>query len=195
MDRYQDDQPVIVTRSSEESFQTWIDRPYIGEELRRQLAGANVLIVPSEGFLERTDLRHFPTGTEELFHFLRENAPENLSVDICIEDADYRELALHADWLMIATTVVTSVAAKVTAELIWKYIQQRVGSRSKDTSVKSQLIVVDAERGLSLQLSYEGPANEYRAVIVGAIQQYVGDSRGLSLLKQDVQNENCAEPE
>lgn len=162
-------EPTLVVETSQESIYSWINRPYISDALRAQLSKANVLLVPTEGFCERADLV-FPVGTEELFQFLRESQRENLLVDICIEDKDYKELALHADLLIIASFVVTSIAAPVVADLITEYIKRRLGLHETDSIVRSELTVYDEKTGRSVRLSYEGPASEYHARVVTAIR-------------------------
>src|SRR6266571_2792917 len=98
--------PELTRESSQESIQTWAERVYIGSKLRRQLTKANALIVPNEGLGDQGDLLYFPEGTEEVLQFLKSSASDGLTVDIAIEEKDYKELSLRADWLMIAGFVV-----------------------------------------------------------------------------------------
>ena len=162
------ERPTLVQEISRESIESWCNRPYIGDALRDQLLRANVLLVPIEGFRERTDPM-FPQGTEELLQFLRESPDEDIKVDICIEDQDYRELALHFDLLVLAGAVVTLVVAPVVADLISEYIKRHLGSREPEAIVKSELIVYDEISGRSVRLSYEGPASAYRDTMANAI--------------------------
>lgn len=173
------DQPMLVVQDSQESIQTWTSRSYISDELREQLSKANVLVVPNEGYGDRADLVYFPGGTEELFHFLRESVQENLFVGICIEDEDYKELVLHVDLVIIAGFVVTSLVAPLAVDLIAEYIKRRVGKREAETEVRSKLTVCDEITGRSVHFSYEGPASEYRDVMVNAIQE-PSEQKGLA---------------
>ena len=162
------ERPALVQESSLESIESWCNRPYIGDALRGQILKANVLLVPIEGFRERTDPM-FPQGTEDLLQFLRESPNEDIKADICIEDEDYRELALHFDLLVLAGAVVTLVVAPIVADLISEYIKRRLGSREPETIVRSELIVYDETTGRSVRLSYEGPASAYRDTMGNAI--------------------------
>jgi hypothetical protein len=163
--------PTLVLETSQESIQSWANRPYISDALREQLLKANVLLVPTEGFRERADLV-FPQGTEELFQFLRESPRENITVDICIEDKDYKELMLHADLLIIiASFMATSIVAPVVVDLIAEYIKRRLGSRETETIVRSELSVYDEKTGRSVRLSFEGPASAYHDTMTTAIQK------------------------
>jgi hypothetical protein len=164
-------QSVLAIESTEESIATWASRPYITKELHQQLLKANFLIVPNEGYGDRADLVYFPVGTEQLFGFLRGSTLEGLSVDICIEDEDYKEVALHADLMIVAGFVVTSLVAPLAVELIAEYIKDRAKRRQREIEVRSKLVVNDSTTGRSVKLSYEGPATEYRDVMVKALQE------------------------
>lgn len=164
-------QPTLIMEDSRESLRTWINRPYISDELRQQLSKANVLVVPSEGYVDRADLIYFPVGTEELFHALLESDQENLSVDICIEDEDYKELAVHADWITIGAIVAELLVVPLIVELIAEYIKRRVRKPETETQVRSKLTVCDEKTGRSVHFSYEGPVSQYRDVMLHAIQE------------------------
>lgn len=166
------DKALLIEEASTESFQTWIKRPYLGDSLREQLSKANVLVVPNEGYGERTDLVYFPSGTAELFQFIRESGKENISTEVCIEDKDYKEVALHADLVIIATFVVTSLVAPLAVDLIAEYIKQRLfGKREDETEVRAKLTVYDEKNGRSIDFSYKGPAPGYHEVMTKAISQ------------------------
>ena len=161
----------LAVENTEESIQTWASRPYITNAVREHLLQANVLIVPNEGYGDRADLVYFPVGTERLLGSLREAAQEGLSVDICIEEEDYKELSLRADLMIIASFVVESFIVPVAVSLVAEYIKRRVEGREKEVEVRSKLVVNDSATGRSVKLSYEGPATEYRDVMVKALQE------------------------
>jgi len=165
-------QPRIVVQDSRESISTWVNRPYISNKLREQLLRANVLLVPSEGYADQTDLVFFPSGTEELFHFLRESQREGLSVDICIEDKGYKEIARHADLLFIVDFIVKDIVAPLLVALIADYFIRRSGSGASETTVKSKITVCDEKNKRSMSLSFEGPASDYRDTMGNAIQNF-----------------------
>ena len=161
----------LVVKASDESISAWIKRPYISQSLREELSKANVLIVPNEGYHKRANLLCFPAGTEELLLFLREQREEGLVVDICIEEQDYKELPLHADWLIIADIMVRHIAAPLVVILIVEYIKRQSGKRMPKTEVRAKLTVQDEGTGRSVDFSYEGPATEFRDVMMNALEQ------------------------
>ena len=158
----------VVTQASDETFDTWLGRPYISEELRAHLSEANVLLVPNEERSQDTDRVYFPAGTEEFLESLRASG-QGISADICISDEKYQELARYADWLVIATVVVQSFVAPLIVTLTANYIERRLGKREMNALVKSELIVQD-EEGRATLFSYEGPASEYHSTMTEALR-------------------------
>ena len=148
------------TENTTENFETWINRPFIPDELKPQLRKANVLIVPREGFQEYPGPM-FPVGTEELFHFLRDNSNENITVDICISDNDYHELALHDAFLIVGAFVINNIALPLIINLISNYISNR---RSDKKRIKVEFTIVEND-GRATHVLYEGPAEDFNKTI------------------------------
>jgi len=163
--------PIIVKESSIESFDSYLSRPYIGEILRKRLSEANALIIPNEGYDNRSDLVYFPSGTEDLYQFLKDKNVGGLNLDACIEDKDYKEVALHADWLILAGFLVTELVAPLIVALLAEYIKKRLGKRESETIVKARLIIRENKDGHYAEYKYEGPASEYREAMTNAISK------------------------
>lgn len=177
LDELQPDRPQLSISPSEKSFSSFIDKDYISQELKERLLAANVLIVPNEGYGDLTDQVHFPAGTSDLYQYLLENEDEKLSIDVCIEDKDFKELSLHADWLALAEFVVKDFLAPLLVALLAEYIIHTRGKRIKHTNVKSTLIVVDTKDEHRVEYTYEGPALEYKDVMLDAISKFGKDNR------------------
>lgn len=79
----------FTLRETSQVFDYWLHRPYVSEELRSELTGTNVLVVPAEKFRDE-DGPLFPEGTSSLLRDLQDNLP-TLKVDICADDETYRE--------------------------------------------------------------------------------------------------------
>jgi hypothetical protein len=164
-------QSILIKESTQESFNSYIGRPYLGEELRAKLSDANALIIPNEGYGERTDLVYFPSGTSDLYQFLTDRKTKGLRIEVCTEDEDYKELSLHADWLILADFVVKELVAPLVVALIAEYIIEHLGKRETGTTVKSKLIVHADKGERNITYSYQGPASEYRDVMNNAISK------------------------
>lgn len=164
-----DSQPVVVSET-EKTFEFFINRPYVHNLSKDRLSRANALMVPNEGYADREDLVYLPSGSAELFRYLRERSPEQLRLDSTIEDRDYKELALHADWLNIATLVATIIVLPTLINLLSDYIYDVLQGRTRKTKVRSRIIVVDQERNTQIEILYEGPAETFRDTLLQAVQ-------------------------
>lgn len=164
--------PSLSIKSVDTSFFSVLNSEHIEKELRNDIGDANALLIPKQGYIDRTDLIYFPSGTSELYQFLVDKQEKNFTVDISISEKDYKELALHADWMFIADFIVREVAAPLLATLIADYIIKTVGKRKDKTNVKSKIIVVDNSDTFHLEYYYEGPATEYENVMVEAIESF-----------------------
>lgn len=162
MDHESKDVDGWIIRDSEENFETWISKDFVSDSLRDKLKKADILIVPIESLNDR-NIPLFPQGTENLFVFLNKNLPENLNVDICIEDNDYKELTLHFDLVTIASFVVKSMALPFLINLLSNYIYQKI-SHFKSRNVKVSITIVN-EIGQSKNLSYEGSIDGFTKII------------------------------
>jgi hypothetical protein len=157
---------VFEMEDSQESFLEWINKPYISSNLRDQLAKSNLLIIPREGVRENIG-PVFPSGTEELFIFLKENAGEDLRPEICIEDDDYVELIEHWDLFTVGHLLVNDFVAPLVVNLIYDFIKSRVGPRMSKTQAKFDLTIIDD----SIHMHYEGPAEEIRETLLTAMEE------------------------
>lgn len=172
-------QQKCTIRPSAEGFDYWLRSKHVGEATRREVANADILLVPKESFRDRTGT-FYPVGTEEFLDFLRESAAgSGLKVDICAENATYQEFALHADVLNLAYLLVKDVALSLVAELIVLYISRHAWSSKTDRAVNLKITVEEssesqphgrhAERK-TLEISYNGPPEAVKDTLEGAAQ-------------------------
>lgn len=156
----------ISIEPSEKSFDYWINHPFTSDEIKSSLKEANVLVVPAEGFRDYEG-PVFPIGTRELFQFILKNAPEPLVIEATVDEADYKELALHGALIIIGTFVVTSVVAPIFVNLVSEYLKKRWGEKhlcKPDTQVKFELILQDKDK--ASKLLYEGPASTFETEVL-----------------------------
>lgn len=160
-----------------ESAVTWSNRPFVSDGLRRKVASADILLVPDEGYVDRPDLRFFPSGTTEFVEYLRRETPPNVLVEACIDDDDYREVTRHAAILYVAKAVVTLLAAPLFVNLLAQYIKRKLASLKDPATLKTSVTFHDRETGRSVHLSYEGPATEFRNTALGTLKEMQRPSR------------------
>jgi hypothetical protein len=151
------------------AFEWWLSQSFLSDETRSVAQQANILLVPDIGF-RGGDSRTFPVGTEEVLLFLRDNAPSEAVCEICIDDEDYRELALHSGLLIVAGFVVTSVLAPVLVSLLSKYFERRVYDETPSRSASNVRVKITIAHpdGRSVRISYDGPASEFKTAMLHA---------------------------
>lgn len=155
---------------TDNGFGYWLSRPNIQEEVRSELSKADLLIVPQEGFREHAG-PVFPVGTEEFLQYLRDNAPPEVTVDICADDTGYQVLALHSALLILGGLVVKKVVLPAAAALITGYIKKRLDA--KKDRVRVAITVTDGPPGQerAATLSFEGPVAHFEPTIGKMIQE------------------------
>jgi hypothetical protein len=152
-----------------ESFETWANQPFISSETRQLILKSNLLVVPWLGF-RSLDIPVFPVCTEELFRFLKDKAPPEVIPEICIEDKDYKEVALHGALLIVGVFVVTAFIAPLAVDLISEYIKRRIFKPDEDKAKARVELTVIEEGGKALNFKYEGPARDFRKTINAALK-------------------------
>lgn len=169
----------LMIRSSEEDFNSWIAKPYLSKRLQTVLTEANVLIIPDEGYGDLSDARYFPSGTEEMFLLFSQHADEGLRAEICIEEEEYTELALHADIVMLAGIVASVIVVPVVINLVGEFLKRRIWGHESDALVRWNLLVVDEQNVRSVSISYDGPADKFDIAIKVALDHIIenGDIR------------------
>jgi hypothetical protein len=153
-------------------FRYWSTIGGLSEGTRANVLRADIVVVPSDGFRDYPGPL-FPSGTAELFHYLKGNLPSGSEAELAVEDQDFRELSLHADILTIATCVVKYAAIPLLVKLLGDWIAKRLGSRANVSEVRASLVVVQADGAQSknIQISYEGPAATFEATVKSALDK------------------------
>lgn len=128
---------------------------------------ASIVIAPFLGFRD-CNYPVFPVMTEELYAFIKEKCSD---VEICIEDDEYKELALHADLITIATFFVTSVALPVLVNLLAEYIKDKIVRPGQDRAIR--ISIVKHNKGKkSKKFTYEGKPEFFDETIKSAKEMW-----------------------
>lgn len=165
---------IFEISETQDSFSDWLNKPYISSKLQKQLSKANLLIIPDEEIRAHKGVRNhsgqvFPTGTEELFLFFKDNANDTLLPEICVEDDDYVELVMHWDLFTIGNLIVSYLVAPLTVNLIYDFLKIYLGSKFFKTHVKLELTI--EKEGESTHVLYEGPAEKFHETILPSIEK------------------------
>jgi hypothetical protein len=154
----------MIVKEVDFGFKSVISESNINGSLKESLYAADVLFVPIKGFREINEPL-FPQGTESLFAFVREKLSPNVSVDICVEDDQYKELALHSDLINLGIILVSQVITPTFVNVLSEYINGKIAlKRSNNPAIKVD-IIIDKKEGKSTQITYEGEPEHFSKVI------------------------------
>lgn len=144
---------------------------HLGSATRTAVERATIVVLPDPGFGEYVG-PVFPQGTVDFFHFLRERAPTSVSVALAGEDADHKEVVLHADVVRLATILVEYGVAPIATSLVAAYLKDWLGSRFDSAEARTSIVVSRKEPGVeqTLRISYAGPARNAEQALRDAIQ-------------------------
>lgn len=188
----------FTIKDSKTTFDEWVNKDYIPDNLKESLSNAAILIIPSEN-LRDYDKPLFPTSTDEIFRYFKKNLPQDLTIDICISDEDFVEYAFNSNYKRLGLFLVKSAAIPVFVALFSAYIYD---TYIKDDESKPQTTVIDNSKnvtiinngtltdkkymeptnimfsvtlidsvGNSKEINYEGPAKEVD-VVLKALKDY-----------------------
>lgn len=165
--------PTVEVAESELSRTSLLGKPYLDEAARERVRAANLLLIPHEGFREEAAVT-FPTATEELFTFLRDNAPAGMVVEAAITEGQDHELGLHFDVMTIANLFLEHAIADTAVVLVADWLRQHLGKRHGQTEVDSSLYV-QGEDGMMVHVRYRGPTSNYESTIRAALSRDLSD--------------------
>jgi hypothetical protein len=108
----------------------------------------------------------FPESTEKLYISLRSMLPEDVEVEVPVEDEDYREIALYHELVDLGIILIADVSFPITLSVIANYIYDRFCRGRGDRAIKVSLAVEDRSltNKRSMTFTYEGLPENFPAV-------------------------------
>lgn len=164
--------------SETEGLQFWKQNQELSEELRQDLANANVIFVPAKRYLNTTE-KFFEPNAEDLFEYLNKKADGEIKVDICVDEGKYSKLAYFSEpgtLISIGTIIVSSFVLPLVKDLLIGYLREK----PKDSETRLNL-VVDNNKGFIRKLNYSGPPDKLQEILPSICQ---------NLLDKEKQEEN-----
>jgi len=129
---------IVDVSESSEDFSTWTNQDFISEETRYIIANADILITPLVDFRESAGPT-FERGTELILASLRKRLPNDITVDICVNDEDYFELSLNSKYKRLGKFVVTAIVLPIFVNVIADLISEN-SSQKKDKNIDSTAV-------------------------------------------------------
>ena len=136
-----EEKDIFKVEQSNENFDTWTAKEFVSEDIRPTLRQASILVVPTLGFRD-TNEPTFPVGTEDFLAYFKERLPKEFTIDICVDDEHYQELALHSNYKRIGTFLVSTVALSVFLNILSSYIYDNV-IKEEESKPQIQTINID----------------------------------------------------
>lgn len=122
-----------------ETFESWLGKSFIDDELRNTLTKASILIVPFEN-LRDTRIPLFPIGTDYVLQYFQDHLAEGQTIDICISDEDYQVFEFNNHYRKIGKFVVLAVAIPTFVNTFSSFVYDRF---IKPDETKPQIQVID----------------------------------------------------
>ena len=165
----------------------WLAKEYVPVDLRPQLAKTDILLLPQDGFRDFTGPL-YPVGTEEFLRSLQDAGGDRISVDVTVSSEDYKELALHADWLILAGIAASMFAAPITVNMVSEYLKRRIWPEGPKRGVKVKLRLQDGEgeAARSVEIAYEGPADDFEHSMEAAFTELRGRGHSVPTLSEAI---------
>lgn len=156
----------------------WISRPYISLSLKENLKGADILFIPLENFRPNYPLL-FPEGTIELY-YKAVNELTNLNIGICIEDHDYKEIALHSDIIRFGQFLVEYIAAPLFVSWLWSVINSK---SQKESNPIIEVILIVVNDNTAKQFKYKDKKSNFESTIKKEVETYCRSKSGIKRSK------------
>ena len=181
-----------------QGLQYWRHNEELSNEVRQEIANANVLFVPLEGDQYREDSigsgKVFAPGAEDFFKYLLAPGNKNIKADMCVNDGEYRKLAFYAEPItltVIGTIVISSIVAPVIKDLILEYIHENQSKSSKTSEFRITLII-DNQNGFIREIQCSGPSGEVEKALPRMIDQVLTQAEQLKIKSNITLDKNTA---
>jgi hypothetical protein len=160
----------ITNVDSGNSLQAWKNNSELTQQLRLELMDANVLFLPVERYEEKA----FAPDAESFFQFLQQLNRQDINVDMCVNDGEYRRLALNAEPIsltVLGTIVVSSFIAPLFKDLLLDYIRARRANKSKSTSEIRVSLIIDNENGFIQSIDFSGDSTKFEETFSALVEK------------------------
>lgn len=157
---------MINVLDTELSFETIYKKDYMPKEYEKEIRSANILLIPNENFRDKQG-HFFPECTDEFFSFMKEQENENVKVDICISDEDFKKLELHADIVYVATMIVQWGVLPIVTGIISAYLYDKLKKSNKSPKeTNTDVNVIVEKKGKSKMIHYQGSIDNFEKTMM-----------------------------
>lgn len=137
----------LTINHTNETFETWLNKEYVTNDLKKSLLKASILIVPFENLRDTSNPYLFPVGTDNILRYFNENLPQKQLIDICIPDELYQEFAFYSDYKRLGNFIIKAVAVPVFVGVMSAYVYD---SFIKEDNTKPQIEIIDKSNNVTI---------------------------------------------
>ena len=156
------------------SREYWIkETSIVDPELKKAILSSGILLIPTPNFRENVGMA-FPQGTVELYKYIEEKVSSISTVELCINDEDYQEIALYSRQLRLGTFIVTLLIAPVLVNVLSSYISEKLKGNNED-KISVSIQIEDGCK--NYKLTYDGNVNDF-IKIKKDVEQVISECNG-----------------
>lgn len=142
------------------NLDSFIEKFVKDKELNNNILKAELVLLPMSNF-RNIEGPFFPEANADFYNFLVDN---EINAEFCIEEQDYKELALHDESINLGLILINGLMLPVIVNLISDYIKSKRGERKANVNVT----IIEKKKGSFREFKYEGDPEQLN----GAIKSY-----------------------
>lgn len=145
-----------------DTLQSWKEIESLSSETKKLIQPAKILFIPWRFNRSGID-SSFPVKTEEFYSFFKERMENKEDVEICVNENEYKELALHADYIWLGSIIVSSIIVPVFVNLLSEYLKNRL-LKNDSTNIIQIDVIIDCRsinKEDTKKFSYKKPLSEF----------------------------------
>ena len=160
----------LEVKPARESFEFWLNQPYITAIERQDMKRANLLILPWYPD-QRDGGLLFVRGSKHLLHYCRDLNVDGLHAKLCLGNAVYRQLELCSFDVFLPDVLVDRIIIPVYVKVMSGYISEKIRARfGSDIRVSAKVTVVDKDRNIATEFSYRGKPADYEKTVATTLR-------------------------
>lgn len=154
-----------VLNNDNKGFDYWLNQDFLSHDTKTLLQNADVLIVPLLGF-RNSPYPLFQREVRDLTEFLTINPPQNMNIQVCIDDESYKELSLCSDDIRLGEILLNSIFLPLVVNLLAEFIKYLISKKRMNKNkamLDITLTITDKKRTKSFQ--FYGKAEDFSKTI------------------------------
>lgn len=160
-------EPNLEVKPAQETFEFWLNQPFISASARDELESANLLIAPRDSYRGP----RFLAGSKEFLNYCISLNEGDLHAQLCIGDADYHELLLFSYDVFLPDCIVERIIIPIYVKVMSGYISEKIQARfGGDIRVNTKVTIVDKDTNIATEFSYRGKPADYENTVASTLK-------------------------